>query len=65
MPIGDIVCEFNIDHGLAQELIGEITNPIALKFIEILGNNQYRLTESGSDEVAFCNVSFELRQSEV
>jgi len=49
----DIMREFNVDHGTAKELIGEISNPIALKFIEILGNNQYRLTEAGVDEVAF------------
>ena len=48
----DIMREFNIDRCMTKELIGEISNPIALKFIEILGANQYRLTESGVNEVA-------------
>ena len=53
MSICDIMREFNIDHGMAKELIEEISSPIAVKFVEILGNNQYRLTKSGADEVAF------------
>lgn len=53
MTIDDIKHEFGIDNRVAQELIGDIANPMGMKFVDVIGNNQYRLTESGSEEVAF------------
>lgn len=55
VSIDDIMREFNIDHKVANGLISDIANPMGMQFIEILGNDQYRLTESGLDEINFLN----------
>ena len=53
MTLDDITHEFNVGSRVAQKLICDITNPMDVKFVDVIGDNQYRLTESGSEEVDF------------
>ena len=55
VSVDDIMHEFNIDYDVAEGLISDIADPMGMEFIEILGNDQYRLTESGLDEINFLN----------
>ena len=53
VSIDDIMREFNIDYDVANRLISDIANPMGMEFIETLGNDQYRLAESGIEEINF------------
>ncbi len=52
VSIDDIMREFKIDSFEAQTLIDNVTCPITA-FVEKIGENQYRLTDFGIEEVDF------------
>jgi len=51
VSIGDIMQEFHIDSFEAKELLEDITWPMGIGFAEKIGDNQYRVTDSGMVEI--------------
>ena len=53
VSVDDIMREFQIDYFEAEELLNDITWPMGIGFAEKIGDNQYRVTDSGVKEIAF------------